>query len=67
MKIGQIQRNQIYEVILKSVNELLEEVHFYVHASVNASGFQIYFESVECKKTQVYVHWLPVISVEARE
>ena len=67
MKIGKIQRNKICKVILKSVNGLLEEVHFYVQASVNASGFQTCFESVECQKIQVYVHWLPPISVEAME
>ena len=46
MKIGQIQRNKIYEDILKSVKGLLEEVHVYVQASVKASGCQTYFGSV---------------------
>ena len=40
MKIGQIQRNKIYEVILKSVKGLLKEVHIYVQASVKSSGFR---------------------------
>ena len=42
MKIGQIQRNKIYEDILKSVKGLLKEVHIYVQASVKASGFPKY-------------------------
>ena len=46
MKIGQIQRNKIYEDILKSVKGLLKEVHVYVQASVKASGCQTYFGSV---------------------
>ena len=46
MKIGQIQRNKIYEDILESVKGLLKEVHIYVQASVKASGFQTYFGSV---------------------
>ena len=53
MKIGQIQTNEICKDILKSVNGLLEEVHFYVQASVNASGFQTCYESNECQKIQV--------------
>ena len=39
MKMGQIQRNKIYEVILKFVKGLLKEVHIYVQASVKALGF----------------------------
>ena len=46
MKIGQIKRNKIYEDILKFVKELLKEVYIYVQASVKASGFQTYLDSV---------------------
>ena len=42
MKIGQIQRNKIYEDILKSVKGLLKEVHIHVQASVKASECQTY-------------------------
>ena len=46
MKMGQIQKNKIYEDILKSVKGLLKKVHIYVQASVKASGFQMYLDSV---------------------
>ena len=42
MKIGQIQRNKIYEDILKFVKGLLKEVHIHVQALVKASGCQTY-------------------------
>ena len=35
MKMRQIQRNKIYDILVKSVNMLLEEVHISVQASVN--------------------------------
>ena len=51
------------------------EVHQRItkRSSLLCSGLSKYFRvsymvvSVECQKIQVYVHWFPVISVEARE
>ena len=43
---------------LKVVKGLLKEVHCYVQASVNTSGFQTWLFQLSVQKIQVYVHWL---------
>ena len=38
LKIRQIQRNKIFDAILKSIKGLLKEVHVSVHASVKTTS-----------------------------